>query len=127
MYAIGTAPGEADIIDWIKFTSTTDHTQSMTDKPLLPGQAYYVTIRAVSNAVYSSPLGISDGIIYQPADLDGSGRVDFADCAVIASFWLVTNCDILDDCRGADFEPDKDVDLDDLRFFVEHWLVGSAP
>jgi hypothetical protein len=128
MYAIGTAPGEADIIDWIKFTSaTTDHTQSMTGNPLLPGQAYYVTIRAVSNAVYSSPLGISDGITYQPADLDGSGRIDFTDCAILASFWQVTNCHIQGNCRGADFEPDKDVDWDDLRFFVENWLVGSSP
>ena len=127
MYAVGTAPGQADIVDWIKFTSATEHTQSMTGKPLLPGQAYYVNIRAFSNAVYSSPLGFSDGITYLPADLDGSGRVDFDDCAILASFWQVTNCNILLNCRGADFEPDKDVDLDDLRFFVERWLVGSAP
>jgi len=68
-YAIGTAPGQADVVDWITFTSTTNYTKSMNDIPLLSGQPYYVTIRSTCNAIYSSPLGFSDGIIYQPDGL----------------------------------------------------------
>lgn len=122
MYAIGTAPGEADIVDWVKFTSTTDYTRSMTNTPLQVGQAYYVTIRAHSNAVYSSPIGFSDGIIYQPADFGGNGSVNFADFTVLASYWLTTNCSAQDNCEGTDLEPDGDVDLEDLASFVEHWI-----
>lgn len=122
MYAIGTAPGQADIVDWVKFTSTTDYTRSMTNTPLQVGQPYYVTIRAHSNAVYSSPIGFSDGITYQPADFNGDGSVNFADFTVLACYWLTTNCAAQDNCAGADLEPDGDVDLEDLASFVEHWL-----
>jgi hypothetical protein len=35
---------------------------------------------------------------------------------------LSTNCQGPDWCRGADFEPDGDVDWTDLAEFAYHWL-----
>ncbi len=63
-YAVGTAPGLADVRDW-QTTTATAFSIDIEDTPLLPGQAYYVSARAVSNAVYSSVIGASDGIRLQ--------------------------------------------------------------
>ena len=59
---------------------------------------------------------------YVPADLTGDDWVDFADFAVLASYWQDTNCESPDWCGGADFEPDGDVDWADLLFLVDNWL-----
>lgn len=131
MYAIGTAPGEADILDWIKFTSTTDYTASMTNTPLLVNQAYYVTIRALSNAVYSSPTGFSDGIVFQlfRGDFDKDGDVDLND---FNRFQICFNGPnrppvLVDRCDGPDFDADGDVDLTDFSVFAACFNGPNRP
>ena len=56
-------------------------------------------------------------------DLNLDKRVDLHDFSLLASYWLSTDCDTKENCEGADFEPDGDVDLDDLLRFSGHWLV----
>jgi hypothetical protein len=60
------------------------------------------------------------------ADLDGSGDVSFPDFAILAWYWLDSDCASSSDCSGADLEPesipDGDVDIKDVAVFVLHWL-----
>jgi hypothetical protein len=60
------------------------------------------------------------------ADLSGNGNVNMLDFAKLAIYWLNTNCASLNNCNGADLEPeaipDGDVDLRDLDVFAVHWL-----
>ncbi|MBN1457102.1 MAG: hypothetical protein JW912_04545, partial [Sedimentisphaerales bacterium] len=59
-------------------------------------------------------------------DLNTDGTVDSEDFAVLADYWLSTNCFALNNCNGADLEPenipDGDVDLLDLAVLCVHWL-----
>jgi hypothetical protein len=60
------------------------------------------------------------------ADLNKNGTVSLPDLAKLAQYWQFTNCAYLNNCNGADLEPeeipDGDVDLMDLDVFAEHWL-----
>jgi hypothetical protein len=59
------------------------------------------------------------------ADLNKNGTVTFQDLAILAKYWLKTNCPALN-CEGADLEPqgypDGDVDLFDLDIMADNWL-----
>lgn len=55
-------------------------------------------------------------------DFNNDTKVDFADFAMLASYWQETNCSDLNDCEGTDLDIDGDVDPNDLRLFVEYWL-----
>jgi len=57
------------------------------------------------------------------ADLSGNGIVDLPDLAILASYWMETNCAAVNDCNGADSEPDGDVDWDDLEEIAWQWLA----
>ncbi|MBN1766820.1 MAG: right-handed parallel beta-helix repeat-containing protein [Sedimentisphaerales bacterium] len=50
-------------------------------------------------------------------DIDGDGRVDLSDFAVISQEWLLT-----DVVSHADFDSDGDVNLADLVIFLESWF-----
>lgn len=56
-------------------------------------------------------------------DFDGNAQVNFADFAVLAFYWQVTDCNKPGGwCEGTDLDIDGDVDLDDLMLFVNYWL-----
>jgi len=55
-------------------------------------------------------------------DFNNDTKVDFADFAMLASYWQEANCSGLNDCEGTDLDIDGDVDPNDLRLFVEYWL-----
>jgi hypothetical protein len=63
-------------------------------------------------------------IMSVPGDLTGDDWVDFADFSVLAEYWFDIACGYPDWCEGADFEPDGDVDWDDLAFLLDNWLNG---
>mgnify|MGYP001346067671 FL=1 len=58
-------------------------------------------------------------------EISGDGLVDFADYAILAGYWLNTNCAEQGDCGGADSEPDGDVDGADLKALTDNWLEGK--
>jgi hypothetical protein len=64
------------------------------------------------------------------ADLDESGDVSFPDFAVLAWYWLDSDCASSSDCSGADLEPesipDGDVDIKDVAIFALHWLEAGC-
>jgi hypothetical protein len=88
------------------------------------GDGYFGPIDAYPDVL----IGASDGQVHlyqgipEIGDLDGDGRVNFADFASFAIYWRHTNCG---ECGGADLaNDDGKVNLDDLRQFVANWLSG---
>ncbi len=77
---------------------------------------------------YDHSVSFFDPIYYlafshvRTRDFNTDTKVDFADFAVLASYWQVTNCQDWNLCEGADLDTDDDVDYNDLRLFVEYWL-----
>jgi len=89
-------------------------------KPFQPDPDYFDAVRVSSYADWirqTLPSRV-------PGDLTGDDRVDFADLAVFARYWLTTDCASPNPCLGADFEPDGDVDWDDLIQLARNWLCS---
>jgi len=55
-------------------------------------------------------------------DFNKDTKVDFADLALLASYWKVTGCSDPNWCEGTDLDTDGDVDFDDLILFADYWL-----
>ncbi|MHC4557044.1 MAG: hypothetical protein ACYS80_07035, partial [Planctomycetota bacterium] len=55
-------------------------------------------------------------------DLDQSGDVSFSDLAVLAGYWLDTNCAEPQWCDGADADQSQTVDTVDLAILTQNWL-----
>lgn len=55
-------------------------------------------------------------------DFNQDTKVDFADLALFALYWLETGCNAPDWCSGVDLNADGTVDRDDLMFFTDYWL-----
>ena len=56
------------------------------------------------------------------ADLNYDNTVNLVDYSMFVAHWQFTNCGDINNCHGADFEPDGDVDIEDLVEFCEQWL-----
>jgi hypothetical protein len=61
------------------------------------------------------------------ADLSGDCYVGYADLGKLTEQWLSMDCGSNNDCNGADFEPDGDVDMIDLSNFAFEWLNCNNP
>jgi hypothetical protein len=55
-------------------------------------------------------------------DFNQDTKVDFADLAILALYWLETGCSDPDWCAGTDLNTDGTVDRDDLMCFADYWL-----
>jgi hypothetical protein len=56
------------------------------------------------------------------ADLDKSCDVSFTDFAILARYWLASNCAGPDDCGGADLVRSNSINIIDLSSFAQNWL-----
>ena len=61
------------------------------------------------------------------SDISGDCYVNYKDLKIIADYWLNSDCGGLDDCYGADFEPDGDVDFFDFSTFAPQWMQCNDP
>ena len=57
-------------------------------------------------------------------DFNNDGQVNFIDFAKLASYWLHTDCNELNNCEGTDLNPvpDGTIDYLDVMYFAEFWL-----
>jgi hypothetical protein len=55
-------------------------------------------------------------------DFNEDNIVNFADFAVLGSYWGITDCTDPDGCGRVDFYNDDTIDINDLGLFVEFWL-----
>jgi hypothetical protein len=111
---------------WDKYTS-----QKSSLKSLTAGGKYYIEIlhkqNATGNHVEVSWQGpgvatqqIIDGVFLSPY------LYNFKDYSVFASQWLNTGCNPSNAwCSGADRDRDGKVQLDDLKNFVQWWLLET--
>jgi len=58
-------------------------------------------------------------------DFNSDTKVDFADFAVFASHWQLTDCNDTDWCMGTDLNTDGKVDGNDLLLFADFWLEST--
>lgn len=54
-------------------------------------------------------------------DFNNDTKVDFADFAVLASYWLAPDCNDPNWCEGTDLNTDSNVDLYDFALFADYW------
>jgi GH35 family endo-1,4-beta-xylanase len=61
------------------------------------------------------------------SDINGDCFVDYEDLDIIASHWLLSGCGGIENCYGADFEPDNNVDFADFGTFGLQWTQCNDP
>jgi hypothetical protein len=82
----------------------------------------YMAMNCGGSAFCTTGLSIETfGFDYVPADYNGDYFVNFADFAVLAEWWLQSDCK---GCGGTDLTGDQQIQLDDLREFTDLWLTG---
>ena len=57
------------------------------------------------------------------ADFDQSCRINLIDYAFLMQYWMMSGCQDLDGCDGADLDENHSVGLGDLRIFSQNWLL----
>ncbi len=85
------------------------------------------TIHMTGAPGFSDCDGVLDAGYGLESDLSGDCYVNYEDLDYISYYWLNTDCVAFDDCDGADFEPDGDVDLIDYSVFAEQWMWCNDP
>lgn len=73
-------------------------------------------------SIGSSPIYTYEITNVPTRDLDDSNTVDFADFAILTSWWFETACNGPDWCQGSDLDRNGIVDIDDLMLFTDYWL-----
>lgn len=74
------------------------------------------------NISWDEPIYYLEFSHVRTRDFNNDTKVDFTDFAILASYWPVVDHNDPNWCEGADLDIDHDVDLNDLRLFVEYWL-----
>ena len=60
------------------------------------------------------------------ADIDRNGVVDMADLEVLVSYWLESDCTMLNDCEGANLFDDNQINILDFEILAGSWLQDSC-
>src|SRR4030042_2382647 len=87
-------------------------------------------LRLTSAFVLVMGCGIAAGITFyifaakecSGADLDKSCDVSFTDFAILAQYWLESNCSNSNNCGGADLVYNNSVETTDMSLFAQNWL-----
>lgn len=97
------------------------------------GRANVIILLLTSAFVLGMGCGISGGTTFyvgtsnndkkcSDVDLDKSRDISYADFAILAKYWLESNCTGSGNCSGADMVRNNAVDIADLSLFTQCWL-----
>ena len=100
-------------------------TFSTSNKVLLPKQS----ITTIHLAGFADCAAVqASGNHRLDSDLNGDCYVDYEDLAIIAYYWLHTDCTAPGNCQGADFAPmDGTVNFLDFADFGPQWMQCNNP
>ena len=97
---------------------------------MIDNRANASILLAMAAFVFAMGCGVATGITFYVfaanecggADLDKSCDVSFTDFAILAQYWLESNCSNSNNCGGADLVYNNAVDIADLSLFAQNWL-----
>jgi GH35 family endo-1,4-beta-xylanase len=88
----------------------------------------FVVQAAPTPPTYPDCNSVQTGGYRLPSDLNGDCYVDYEDLAIIAYYWLHTDCTAPGNCQNADFAPtDGTVDFYDFGDFAAQWMQCNNP
>lgn len=91
---------------------------------MLPAQS----ITTIHSAVLSNCAKVLAAGYGLTSNIHPDCYVNYKDLKIITDYWLNTECDLYDDCGGADFKPtDGVVNFFDLSTFAEQWMWRNDP
>jgi beta-glucanase (GH16 family) len=92
------------------------------------GGPYTVTATETGGGALSNTASANVSAGDLICDYDVSGKVDLFDFALLAGYWMATDCDGTSNfCDGADHVEDSDVDFYDLEVLMYSWLRSIPP
>lgn len=78
------------------------------------------------NTSWDDP-NLSFNFTHQPScDFNQDGNVNFTDFSQLSSYWLIEDCNDVNDCVAIDLNSDGIIDHNDLTMFAEFWLWGGS-
>jgi len=112
-----------------KFATGADETPSATYSATPNRQAIIgFVVKFAPPTVYQNCQQVQEANdLRLPSDLNGDCYVDYSDLAIIALYWLHTDCAGLGNCEKSDFEPDGNVDFGDFSTFGLQWMSCNDP
>lgn len=91
-----------------------------------PSECGYYYVPGVSGNVdldlFNGNLSQLEEFEISVGDLNGDDSVDFSDYSILAGRWMDDNCEVSNNCDGADINFSGSVDIVDLQIFSQHWL-----
>ncbi|MBE0535398.1 MAG: hypothetical protein IH624_06980 [Phycisphaerae bacterium] len=101
----------------------------------MPGKWFVIDYRATGSgdpnvrvydhaASFSIPSDIIQFSHVPSRDFNGDGVVNIADYVLLASHWLVEDCNEPNGCGRVDINADGYVDVQDLALFADYWMWG---
>lgn len=92
------------------------------------GGPYTVTATETGGGGLSNTASVNVSAGNLICDYDVSGKVDLLDFALLAGYWMATDCDGGNNfCDGADHVEDSDVDFYDVEVLMYSWLRSIPP
>ena len=87
-----------------------------------------LVVQAAQPPTYTDCNAVQAGGYKLDSDLNGDCYVDYEDLAIIAYYWLHTDCIAPGNCQNADFAPtDGTVDFFDFSDFGPQWMQCNDP
>lgn len=76
--------------------------------------------------IYGTQRATTSGYSLYEIELYQCDRFDFTEFVTFAYYWLQSDCNLYNQCDGADSDNDNDVDLPNIIYLAELWLSNNC-